>query len=176
MNWFLELVSKNDFWKIILSNVFGFCFALVLFLFSQCMKNIIKKRNYLKSLKSEIDFNIRLINIYINNFQEWLLLINGGKNGPQEPFDFSQLQKNFFNRCLEKGYLYNKFSNEELSNIISMFSYFSIENQQWINNFSNENYDYEKDPKRSVENTFFKHHLSKLERFDTKFESFKNKL
>jgi hypothetical protein len=179
MQGFTKLITTEEFWKIVISNIFAFSFAILLFFLSQYLKNYLTKKNYLKNLKHEIDFNLRLLKKYSDNFAEWLLLIHGKKNGFFEPFDFSKFLNNFFLKCLTEGLLYKKLTSKEISILMGIQSFFIKENQDWINNFLKDNTEKTKSGTKINKKmliSFYNYQKNRIDNYYNLLESFKKKL
>lgn len=132
---FLNYILSKEFWGDIFSGLLTFSFAIFLFYLTEKWKNNHKKKQYIENLKSEIDFNISLIKILSDNCGDYISLLSGTSDGVYEPFDFSKYQTNFFYKCLEQGYLYHKYYNNETRDFMAIHRSFSDAHEKQINNF-----------------------------------------
>jgi len=114
------------------SYILGIISTIIAFYLTKIIENKIKKKNNLKYLKREFEFNIDIIERFIKHCEKILKAIEVGDE-IHEYFALYKFQKTAFNNCLNYGYLYDKFENKDISILNGVISFFSEDNEKSIN-------------------------------------------
>lgn len=115
-----------DFFTIFIPTLTSLISGILLFYISKKVEKYWKRKHNLYYLKREFEYNINLINKYINNCKNLVKTIDG-KHNKYTFFAFYKFQKTAFNNCLSYGYLYEKFNNRELKKLTDVMTSFTLE-------------------------------------------------
>jgi len=94
----------------------GSILTVIVYSINKKFDNWRAKKNILRSFKYELEYNISLLGKYIDNIDNYLLIINR----PNEElflldYKFEDYQTHFFKLTLEKGYLYEELEIKKIS-------------------------------------------------------------
>jgi len=113
--------------------VFGFIFAIFLFLITEVIKSHLGKKTLRKHINREFEYDISLLQEWIDEIDKILRKI--GANDPQI---FSYLRYTFFQRffvqeAFRSGIMYNALNNEQISNLNTILLHFDTGIEQYLN-------------------------------------------
>ena len=129
--------NVNQFAATFIATLLALIFGFLLFYLYRILEKRSNRNQGLKYLKREMEFNAGLIKSYIENFEKMGKILGNNEGGIPIPFSFAGFQKDFFSECLRRGYLYDLFDNNKLSDLSGIFSFFSIDRQNLLNDIIN---------------------------------------
>lgn len=117
-----------------IGTAFGFGFAILLFFRTNAIKTHFAKKTLHKHVKREIEYDISLI-------QEWINEVDGilRKVTAKDPEVYNYLKFTFFQRyfflqeALKKGIMYDALDNEDISHLSTILLHYDFGTQQFIN-------------------------------------------
>lgn len=130
------------FWQQVIATligvVAGFIFSILLFYLSERWKKASLKKEMIKNVKEEINYNIALLGRLKEKVNDVIQDVSSGNPRLYKEFKFISFQKIFVNSAFGRGDLYDIFSIDEISSIDEMFSYFSDGNDIFADKLLND--------------------------------------
>lgn len=111
----------------------GFLSAIILFFITYFVRNHLIKRTLRKHLKREFQYNISLLQEWINEIDKILRKITAMDLRVYSYLQYSYFQRYFIQESFKLGIIYKLLNNEELSQLNTMLLHCSIGGEQYVN-------------------------------------------
>lgn len=118
-----------------LGSLLGFIFAIVLFLITSFIRNKLINKNIKRHLKREFQYDISLLQEWINEIDKILRKITTSDTAVYSYLKYSLFQRYFMQEAFRLGIMYDLFSDEDISNLNYMLVHCDIGGEQYVNSF-----------------------------------------
>ena len=115
--------------------LFGFIFAIFLFLITNYIQNNRAKKNLKKHLKREFQYDISLLQEWIDEIDKILRKITASDITVYSYLKYSLFQRYFMQECFRAGIMYDLFDDSDITNLNYMLVHCDIGGEQLINSF-----------------------------------------
>ncbi len=112
---------------------FGFIFAILLFLITSGIKSYLDKKTLRKHLKREIEYDISLLQEWIDEIDKILRKITANDQQVFSYLRYTFFQRFFMQEAFRSGIMYKSLNNEHISNLNTILLHFDIGIEQYIN-------------------------------------------
>lgn len=133
----VDLGGRADFKEQILASFigtfFGFVFAILLFFITNKMIEIRNRRILYRHLKREVEYDISLIQEWIDEIDKVLRKITAKDLNVFSYLKYSYFQRSFIQQAFISGIMYNKLNNEEISQLNTILSHCDINFEGYVN-------------------------------------------
>jgi len=119
----------------LIGTIIGFIFALVLFYLTDIIKRNKQKKEIIQLLKREVEFNTKLLLKYLKDINKIIENITANDNRINTYLKYSDFQVIFFGKSIQSGYIYEIFTDDEITKIIDCINHFTLFSENYINNF-----------------------------------------
>ncbi len=127
------MVFKEQILASFLGTTFGFIFAIILFLLTNWIQNKLNKNHFKDYLKSEFQYDISLLQEWIDEFDKVLRKITASDLDVYSYFQYSLLQTYFMQESFKLGIMYKFFNNEDIFNLNKMLVHCTLAVEQFVN-------------------------------------------
>lgn len=110
----------------------GFVLAIILFYITEKIKNSSTKTGILKSLKREFQYNLALIDEWLNNIDKILRQITANDLQVYSYLKYSGFQLFFLQTAFQWGILYNLVENEDIGKLNNILSHCSLLTENYV--------------------------------------------
>lgn len=114
-------------------SLFGFIFAIILFLVTVTIKEQFDKRTLLKHLKREFEYDISLLQEWIEEVDKILRKITANDLQVYTYLRYTFFQRSFMQEAFRSGMMYRSLNNEEISNLNNVLSHCDTGIEQYVN-------------------------------------------
>jgi hypothetical protein len=104
--------------------LFAFVFSIGLFYLTEKWKNRLINKNLFSYLEKELGYNITFLEKYIEDYEKMIRKITANDKQIYTIFKFEKLQRLFLLDAFSRGELYKCLTNEDISNIDEMLTFF----------------------------------------------------
>lgn len=118
-----------------IGTLFGFILAIFLFLITNYIQNNRAKKNLKKHLKREFQYDISLLQEWIDEIDKILRKIAVSDITVYSYLKYSLFQRYFMQECFKVGIMYDLFDDSDISNLNYMLVHCDIGGEQLINSF-----------------------------------------
>ena len=116
-----------------LGTVFGFIFAIVLFLITEAVKASLAKKNLRKNLKREFAYDISLLQEWVGDIDKILRKITADDQNVFYFLRYTFFQRHFIQEAFRCGLLYNLLTDEDISNLNTALVHCDVGGEQLAN-------------------------------------------
>lgn len=124
--------------KEIVAGLVGFTFALLLFYLQETLKEQRTKKTLLEYLKRELQNNSIIIDQWIKDVKKDLYFLTWAHPIYTFTPEFKNFRRLFIEKAIDTGLIYDLLNDTQVSNIMRMLSFFSENNQEFIEAYINE--------------------------------------
>lgn len=117
----------------LLGSIAGFLFAIFIFYITENIKTKRIKKNLIKNLKREFEYNISLLQGWIDEIDKILRKITTDDRQIFSYFKYSYYQRLFTQESFHFGILYELYNNEDISTLSTILLHCDINGEQYIN-------------------------------------------
>ena len=112
---------------------FGFILAIVLFLITDTVKARSAKKILRKHLKRELEYDITLIQKFIDDIDKILHKITTDDSSVSTYLKYNYLQRSFIQRAFETGIMYDELNNDDISQLNALIMHCNFGSEQYVN-------------------------------------------
>ena len=112
---------------------FGFIFAILLFLITGAIKAHLNKKNLRKHLKREFEYDISLLQEWIDEIDKILRKITAKDQEVFSYLRYTFFQRFFMQEAFRSGIMYNSLNNEHISNLNTILVHCDTGIEQYLN-------------------------------------------
>jgi hypothetical protein len=123
----------------VFSSLLGFIFALCLFYITQNEKEKLERRSLANLLKSELEYNINLIDEWIKEIKQNLYFTKWAKPVYIFSARYDLFQNNFIDKAFKSGIIYYLFDNNHVKDIAKILAFYTIDRKRSILDRINKN-------------------------------------
>jgi hypothetical protein len=105
----------------------AFIFSIALFYFTEKWRNKTSRKVSISNLLHEIEYNIRFLKDYKDDFEKMIRQITVGDAEIHTMIRHYKLQRLFLQDAFSQGLLYQYLTSEDINDLDTMLNYFSIE-------------------------------------------------
>lgn len=117
-----------------IGTVFGFIFAILLFLITNSIKAFFDRKTLLRHLKREFEYDSALLQDWIEEIDKVLRKITANDLQVFSYLRYSFFQRSFMQEAFKLGIMYNSLNNEEISNLNNILLHCDVGPEQYVNN------------------------------------------
>jgi len=129
------MTFKEQLLSTFLGSLLGFLFAIILFVVTYWLANKKIKNSYKKLLKREFEFNISLLETWLNYFEDVIVKISNDDHNIYHYFKYADLQVYFLKKAFELGIVYDSLKkDEDIAKLIGMLDFFSATGETLVYN------------------------------------------
>jgi len=128
------MTFQEQLFSVFLGSILAFFFGILLFLITYWLVNKNLKKSYRKLLKREFEFNISLLENWLNDFTDVIVKISNDDHNVYHYFKYADFQVYFLRKAFELGIIYDSLKkDEDISKLIGMLNFFSSSNEHFVN-------------------------------------------
>jgi len=128
------MIFREQLFSTFLGSFLGFLFAILLFFITYWLANKKIKSSYKKLLKREFEFNISLLETWLNDLADVIVKISNDDHNIYHYFKYVDFQVYFLKKAFELGIIYDSLKkDEDISKLIDMLNFFSSTNEYFVN-------------------------------------------
>lgn len=117
-----------------IGTLFGFLFAIVLFLLTDWLYKKKVRKEFKKNLKREFQYNITLLQDWIDKIDVILRQITAKDREIYQYLKYSDLARYFLDESFKLGLIYHSFTNEQIFDLNKLVTHCSFSIEQFVNN------------------------------------------
>ncbi|MEK6690538.1 MAG: hypothetical protein AABY78_04435 [Nitrospirota bacterium] len=130
----LQMTFQEQVIATLLGSLAGFLFAIVIFYITENIRTKRIKKNLTKNLKREFEYNISLLQEWIDEIDKILRKITANDTQVFSYLKYSYYQRLFAQESFHFGILYELYNNnEDISTLNAIFFHCDINEEQYIN-------------------------------------------
>lgn len=128
------MTFKEQILASFIGTLFGFILAVVLFLITNYIQRKLANKVFRKYLKREFEYDIRLLQDWIDKIEEVLRKIAAKDKQIYQYIKYSDLARYFMDESFKLGLIYSLFTNDQIFNLNKLVTHGSIGMEQYVNN------------------------------------------
>jgi len=128
------MAFKEQILASFIGTLFGFIFAVVLFLTTNYFQQKLASRVFKKHLKREFKYDIKLLQNWIEDIEKILRKIAIKDKQIYQYIKYSDLGRYFMDESFKLGLIYNSFSDDQIFNLNKLVTHCSLSSEQYVNN------------------------------------------
>lgn len=116
-----------------LGTLFGFIFAIVLFLITNWIQKLLANKNFKKHLEREFNYDIKLLQGWIDKIEVVLRKITAKDRQVFQYLKYSDLGRYFMDESFKLGLIYDLFTDEQVFKLNKLVTHCSLDSEGYVN-------------------------------------------